>query len=72
MRIGKQGHQLLELVFPLLFRRSQQLLDDFVYRNDMSLLRLTEFRNQKDCCCQQTFRSIIEIRILTHIAGIHP
>ena len=64
MIIRKEGHELLKLVLPFLTGGGQKLLYDFEDRHNVPLLRLTEFCDEKDRCCEQTLGCVVEVCVL--------
>ena len=71
MVVGKQLHELLELVLSLLAGWRQQLLNDLEYRYDVPLLRLTELGYQQNRRRQQPLGRIIKIGVLPEGSGVH-
>ena len=63
-------HQHLKLVFSFDAGGCQQILNQFEHTDDMPLLGLGKFSNQKDRRSQQSFRRVIEERILSVGGGI--
>ena len=69
--IGEHLHELLELIFALLSRGRQQLLNDFENGHDVAFLRLAELCHQQDRRSQKSFSGVVEICILSEARRIH-
>ena len=64
-------HELLELILVPIPARCEKFLNNFEHRHDVPFLRLTEFRDEKDGRCDQTFCGIVEVAVLSEAARFH-
>ena len=71
MVVRQQLHKLLKPVSAFLFRRRQQLLYHFEYGHDMPFPRFAEFPYQQNRRRQDSFRSIVEVCVLSERRPLH-